>query len=72
MRGSIFIGAHRYIHIHIFYTRERNVIKNYTRRFLNEIENVLRDNVYVTTHACQPHFLKPPFTFLVKRNYTPV
>lgn len=51
MRGSIFIGAHRYTYI--YYTQ---AIKNYTRRFLNEIGNVLRDNVYVATHAFSHDF----------------
>lgn len=54
MRGSIFIGAHRYIYIYIIH--KRNAIKNYTRRFLNEIGNVLRDNVYVATHAFSHDF----------------
>lgn len=70
--AGVYLLEHIDIYIYIYFIHERNVIKNYTRRFLNEIENVLRDNVYVTTHAYQPHFLKPPFTFLVKRNYTPV
>lgn len=40
--AGVYLLEHIDIYIYIYFIHERNVIKNYTRRFLNEIENVLQ------------------------------